>query len=149
MNVRIPLMAAATLFCFAGCGSKEDTATTETDDTNTQTCEIELGDTMPTADQADFYYMATLEFELSDPDPNMDPTVELTGPAGVIAGQTFYNDDKSVVYFDPTDPLDPSTAYTATLTYCRGDAAISFTTSALGAEVAGDRPRHRPLHRAG
>ena len=35
----------------------------------------------------------------------------------------------TVVTFTPSAPLDPGTAYSASLSYCRGDASIDFTTS--------------------
>ena len=41
-----------------------------------------------------------------------------------------------MVYFEPDGGLNPGSSYTAALSYCGGNPSISFTTSALGEEIA-------------
>lgn len=111
----------------------------ETGDTNgTTDCGITAENTVPGAGATDAYYRGAVEFELSDPDPEMDPTISLSGPSGDVPGTVSYNEDKDVVYFTPTNALESQTTYTATLHYCSGDSSVDFTTSELGGDLTAD-----------
>lgn len=118
-----------------GACNNGSTETGLTDTGDTGMCDVEIDSTVPENGSADAYYRADVEFEISDPDPEMDPTVALaTSDGTTVAGTTSYSEDMETVYFTPDEPLDPETDYDATLTYCRGDSTISFTTSELGKE---------------
>ncbi len=111
-----------------------------TDDTNTADsgetgCDVDIRETFPAADSINAYYLNPIEFNLSKPHDE-DATITVDG----VQGTTTWNDDRTKLYFTH-DGLAPATSYSATLSYCRGDATINFTTSELGTvldtEVAG------------
>ncbi len=92
------------------------------------TCDVTVT-TYPASGAADHYYMDPIEFYLSDVDASATVSSE-------IAGTTSVSEDGKTVTFTPDAPLSPSTAYSVTLDYCGGAAELSFTTSALGTEIA-------------
>jgi len=89
-------------------------------------CDVEIDDTIPAHGASDAYYRGDIVFELSDPDPTASISV------GGVSGVSVLSDDQETVTFTPSAPLNPSTDYTATLDYCGGSPAISFSTSSLG-----------------
>ncbi|MBK7759445.1 MAG: hypothetical protein IPI35_24230 [Deltaproteobacteria bacterium] len=93
-------------------------------------CGVEIDETIPAAGATNFYYRGEIEFYLSDADETA--TLSIDG----VTGTSYRNEDNDVVYFKPDAPLSPSTAYTAKLTYCTGEAEVGFTTSALGTSIA-------------
>lgn len=112
------------------CPADKDSADTAGGTGNPDgTCEIEVDETIPADGAVDAYYRGWIEFHLDDPDPTA--TIETD-----IPGTQDTNEDGDVIYWIPSEPLAPSTAYTATLHYCGGDPEISFTTSSLGTAVA-------------
>ena len=113
----------------------------KSDDTSTAvaTCEITAAAAYPVDGQVDAYYLASLEFELSDADASA--TIALVDSAGTsVDGTVSFNEDGDVVYFTPTSPLSPLTSYTATLSWCDpiSSSSISFTTSELGGSLSTD-----------
>jgi hypothetical protein len=125
-------LIASTLALAVSCGEeKEDT---QIEDPG---CGVGIDETVPAADATDAYYRADIEFHLDDADDS-GATIALTQGGTDVPGTTWLSEDNEVVYFTPDMPLAPSTAYTATLTYCTGDASINFTTSDLGTTLAAD-----------
>ena len=53
-----------------------------------------------------------------------------------MTGTSSLNGDEDVVYFTPDSPLSPNTDYTFTVSYCRGEAPVSFRTNDLGTAIA-------------
>lgn len=102
---------------------------TEPEDTSPP-CTVEIDETFPADGATNAYYRGAIEFHLSDPDSSA--TITIDGVDGVSSA----NEEGDVITFTPSAPLAPSTPYTASLSYCRGDASISFTTSALGGTIA-------------
>lgn len=114
-----------------GCpgGDEKDSGDTAGDlDTSADGCEIEVEETVPAPDAVDAYYRGTIEFRLDDPDPTAEIETDIPGVQST-------NEAGDVIYWTPSEPLAPSTSYSATLHYCGGDAEINFTTSALGTEL--------------
>lgn len=92
-------------------------------------CGVVLEESTPYADQSDFPSDASLEFRLSGPDPQMEPTVRLIDSQGTdIAGETTWSQDRQFIFFEPSGPLDDYTDYTATLSFCGGSETIPFRT---------------------
>ncbi len=116
-----------------------DTDTDTTRDTGPdEPCGVGVDEVDPADGSTDAYYRGDIEFLLDDPDPT-EPTISLVGPSGAIAGSTSLSEDREQVRFEPNAPLEPLSAYTATLDYCTGLATVAFTTSELGL------PCHAPL----
>jgi len=120
MRTILPLVALSLVAC-----SKDEV----TDDTADLGCEVEIRQTFPAIDAADFYYKGIIEFQLNKADDTA--VLSIDG----VDGTSSLNARNDIVYFTPTADLSPSTTYTATLSYCTGDANVSFTTSALGTDL--------------
>lgn len=130
LNRNFIVLAALTAGCTNGKDSAEPTDTTST-------CAVTAAAEYPVNDAVDAYYRSNIEFELSDADPTaVISLVDASGAA--VDGTSSLEDDDELVVFTPAAPLSPSTSYTATLTWCGGDASINFTTSALGAATTVD-----------
>ena len=95
--------------------------------------EITISNTYPTSDASNFYILDNVEFTLSAEDPAA--SLSLTGPDGEVAGSSAVNGTK--VTFTPDAALAPSTAYTASLSYCNSEdpVDVAFSTSALGEDL--------------
>ncbi len=84
----------------------------------------------------DFYFRDDVIFEVTNGGQNAE--ISLTSDEGeAISGRTSLdpvteNMGWQRVVFEPDDELDPSTGYTAELSYCGGDVDVHFGTSALG-----------------
>ncbi|MFT4977069.1 MAG: hypothetical protein ACI8S6_002974 [Myxococcota bacterium] len=121
-------IAVFAALAMTGCNGGKDSADT---DTNTGLCDVTATAEYPINDQTDAYYRSAIEFELSDPDDTA--TITLADSAGAsVDGSVSLEDDGELVVFTPSASLAPSSGYTATLSWCGGEATISFTTSALG-----------------
>ena len=123
-------------------GADTDTDVDADTDTDTDTghldpCGVQVVEVLPADGSADAYHRAAIEFWLDDPDPGA-PSIQLTGPAGGVAGSSLVSDDRELVWFEPSAPLEPLTTYQAILDYCAGQASIEFTTSALGLPCEAD-----------
>lgn len=128
------LAALAALALFS-CTGEKDTAASDTNDPSS--CEITATSDYPTDGQADFFYKAALEFELSEADGSA--VVTLADSSGAdVAGTSELNEDQDEVVFTPSSALSPSTSYTATITWCDGNksADVAFTTSELGTALS-------------
>ncbi|MFZ5481004.1 MAG: hypothetical protein ACOZNI_29855 [Myxococcota bacterium] len=116
-----------------GCPGPNEKADDTGEDQDTNACgeeEVIIDETIPAQGSTSHYYMADLEFHLSDPDP--------TGATIVtdIPGTQMESEDGEIIYWVLDAPLEPSTSYCATLEYCGGDAEICFSTSALGTPLS-------------
>ncbi len=127
LNYGMSAVLALGLVLSAGCPTPDK----ETADTAPTGCENGIDETIPADGAVDAYYRADVEFQLDDADES-GPSIVLSSGGTDVAGTSWTDDDNEVVYFTPDSPLDPATSYTATLTYCVGDASIDFTTSPLG-----------------
>jgi len=116
----IPLVLVLT-----GCPVQDPTDTEQPD---TEACEVGIEGTYPTDGSSDAYYRGAVEFYLSEPDPTATVVAAFDGE------QTTRDDGLTIVY-TPTQPLEPTTAYEVSLDYCRGTPSISFTTSVLGEPI--------------
>ncbi len=103
-------------------GVTDDTAT---DDTGGHPCYVAVEATSPANGSTSAYYRSDIAFTLSDPDASAVITT-------AVAGHQATSSDGLTVSWVLDAPMDPSTAYTATLDYCAGSVALSFTTSNLG-----------------
>lgn len=127
-----------------GCSDKGDDSGSPTGDGGagdggTGSCEVEVDASFPVDGTPDAYYRTTIEFELSDPDPEGTPTVTVVdGSGATVAGTTTLNEDGDVVIFTPDAPLSAATTFTATLDWCAGTYPITFTTSSLGGSLTSD-----------
>jgi hypothetical protein len=118
MRTILPILALG----LVACGKDTDS----TEDSGDLGCEVEVRATFPAIDATDFYYKGTIEFQLNKADDTAELSIE------GVEGTSWRNERNDIVFFKSTDDLSPSTAYTAAISYCTGDAAVNFTTSALG-----------------
>lgn len=133
----LTLLATGGLFLalsLPACNSGDDTG----GDSGTEDCGVTVEATVPVEGASDAYYRAAVEFHLSDPDPEGDPTVVLAGPAGEVAGVTELSDDRLIVSFRPSAPLEPLTDHSAKLESCAGESVLHFRTGDLGADLTAD-----------
>jgi len=119
---RLTLLLPLALFA---CSSTEKDDTGGGTTTQTDACEVSVESTLPTTGAVDAYYRGDIEFVLSDPDATATIVTTIPGTQTVSA-------DGLRVIWTLSEPLSPSTSYSATLQYCGGDATIDFTTSSLG-----------------
>jgi hypothetical protein len=117
------LTLSAIVLTALGCGEKDavDTA---------PPCDVGIDETFPAAGATNAYYRGVVEAHLTDSDPTATITVD------GVSGTSWLNEDEDVVYFEPDEAFAPNTDYTATISYCRADAPISFRTSDLGSSIA-------------
>jgi hypothetical protein len=101
----------------------------------TETCNVEVTDTLPPADSSDACYNSAIEFEIAQGDP--DAVITLVDGSGAnVPGTSTATTDGKLVTFVPDAQLAPSSPYTATLTYCLGTDTVPFTTSPYGEPIA-------------
>lgn len=113
------------------CGDEKST-----DSAVSQSCpndqDITISSTYPDLNDANHFYLRdTLEFHLSATDPSATISVVDSNGNG-IDGSSVVNEN--IVSFTPTNPLEPSSSYTASLHYCGSTepVAVPFSTSDLG-----------------
>ena len=130
------LTPGLSLLTVLACGDKDDDTAggdAGAGDGGAQACGVEVDSTWPIDGETSAYYRTQVEFVMSAEDPEGTPTVTVTDASGAdVAGSTSLSDNGKTVYFYPSAPLAGNATYTATLSYCTGDASISFTTSSLG-----------------
>jgi hypothetical protein len=120
--------ALLALAALTACGKDGDTAA------EGELCDVTAAPIYPLDGQQDMLYRAEVEFELSDPDPTA--TISVADTSGTdVPGTVRLNDTSDVAYFAPSAPLEPSSAYTATLSWCGGEGTIDFSTSDLGSPL--------------
>lgn len=120
---------AACLALFA-CKGPEDTDIT---DVPTQIeCET-VSNQFPGDGSAAVYYRTSISWNFTAVDETA--AVTLTGPNGAVAGTGSFTGNTYV--WNPGTPLDPSTTYQLSLSFCGGEktADTSFTTSGVGAST--------------
>jgi hypothetical protein len=94
-------------------------------------CDVIIEETVPTSGALDAYYRADIEFQLSDEDPTASIETNITGHQET-------SEDGRTVKWVLDAPLDSGASYSATLSYCGGEAALDFTTSAYGEALTSD-----------
>ncbi len=119
--------------------TQDDDDATQDDDDATQ--DPVITETVPADGATDVYHRTDILVEFSD--PVTQAAVLLEGPGGAtVTGTTTLSDNDTALTFDPhgiseTDHLDPSTAYTADITWgASSSAQIQFVTSETGTAVA-------------
>lgn len=133
----LPGLALATVIGCSGDKDGDDTSGDggTTSDGGTGACEVEISSTFPVDGETSAYYRTTVDFKLSDADPDGTPSVTLSGTSGDVGGTTTASEDGKTVTFTPSAALESGATYTATIDFCRGQDSISFTTSSLGAPL--------------
>ena len=121
-------LALLPLLALAACGGDKSDDTAAGDSGTSESCTITVT-TTPSSDAVNAYYRGNIEFRLSAADTTATIETDIPG------SQSLSADGKTVIW-TPSAPLSPSTAYSATLHYCGGDAVLNFTTSELGSDVA-------------
>jgi hypothetical protein len=119
--------ALAILGSLGGCGKDKD------DSQAPEECTTALSGTVPAAGSSDAYYRAAIEATFDEADDTS--TISLYDAAGnPVEGSEQRNDDATVLYFTPDQPLTPGAAYTAEVMWCSMEASetVGFTTSSLG-----------------
>jgi len=101
------------------------------DDSGPATCDITIDETWPLGGAQDVYHRDSLEFTLSEPDPDALVVAEFPGE------QSFIGEGEIVLY-TPAEPLEPDQDYTVGLDYCHGSPRIDFHTSTYGLDLEED-----------
>ncbi len=91
-------------------------------------CVIITKSVYPADGAADAYYKAPIDFELSNPDPFAVITTD-------IPGEQTTNEDGKHIIWTPSAPLTPGQTYSASLEYCAGEIATTFTVSDAGSPI--------------
>ena len=98
-------------------------------------CNIYILETVPYPEATNAYYRSPIEVVLSDVDPTA--TVRVSTSESEISGQILR--EENVIIFQPETPLQPSTEYSISVSYCGSEdpAKITFSTSDLGSPLHG------------
>lgn len=120
--------ALAILGSLGGCGKDKD------DDSQApEECTTQLSGTVPVSGAGDVYYRADIEatFDAAD-DTSMITLYDASGTP--VDGSERMNDDATVAYFTPDEPLTPGASYSAEIMWCdmSETEVVDFTTSSLG-----------------
>jgi len=97
-------------------------------------CEVEIVSTYPLDGAVDFYYRADLEVQLDGVLDQSELAISLHQLGSTIPGTSRYDEESEILRFDPDDPLEPATSYSALVSSCLGEEAFGFATSCLGCE---------------
>lgn len=117
-----------------GCNKDKDGTGDGTD--TPVTCTTKISDSSyPYPGQIDFYYQADLVIVFSDEKHEANDFTLMDASGAEVTGTLTWNTDNDEATFSPDAPLSPSTTYTMVVSYCAGEAEISFSTSSLGSEV--------------
>ena len=119
----------------ANDGEGEDTDVNDDDDGNDDSCTVELDSTSPADGDAGVYWRDAIVFSLDGPDETATVSV-IDGNGAAVSGD-LENDD-GLVTWTALNGLTPSSEHTATVAWCGGEEAVSFTTSDLGAPLETD-----------
>jgi len=113
----------------------------DNDDDDDTSQDAAIADITPMEGATDFYHRNDIRVEFTD--VVTTASVHLEGPgAQVVTGTNTLSENDTVLTFDPhgaseADHLEPSTAYTATITWgASSSALLHFSTSAVGTPVA-------------
>ena len=115
----------------------EDSETDDNDDNdeNDDSCTVELESSTPDDGEAGVYWRDAIVVTLDGPDETAAVTV-VDGAGNAVDGETANTD--GLVTWTALDGLTPSSEHTATLAWCGGEEAVSFTTSDLGSPLETD-----------
>lgn len=113
------ILLASTALMIMSCGDKDPEESAEP-------CGVEIRETYPAINSTSAYYRGDVEFVLSAPDETAELSID------GVTGDSVRSADNLRVVFTPSAPLAAGTSYTATLSYCSGEAPVTFTTSTLG-----------------
>jgi hypothetical protein len=132
-------LSCLSLVLFVACDADDDDSAADDDD---DAGGVEIDATFPQDGATDFYYRYNVWVEFSD--EVTGAAITLTDAGGTeIAGDNSMNDNNTELTFNPygdaaNDHLDPSAAYTATISWDgHADVPLSFSTSSVGTP-AGD-----------
>ena len=122
-----------------GCSGDADKDTTDDigsagDDDDDDVCMNSILSQFPEAGSTDVYFKTDVRFTLAVEDPTA--VIKLVDAANTEVNGTTAVSGTLVTWSG--DDLQPSTEYTATLTYECGDAAVSWTTSEVGGPTTVD-----------
>lgn len=122
--------ALAILGSLGGCGKDKD------DDSEIPECMTQLTGTVPAAGASDVYYRAAIEATFDEADETTMITL-YDASGNPVDGAEHRNDDATVLYWTPDEPLTPSASYSAEIMWCAmGETeTVDFTTSSLGEPV--------------
>ena len=126
---RVTFLTLLALPSLLACADKDKGPAGGTDSAVDPGCAVTVKSTSPADGSATAYYRDQIDFVLSEADATATITTDIPGTLEVSS-------DGLTVSWIPSAYLEPSTSYTATLDYCAGSAAISFTTSELGGTMA-------------
>jgi hypothetical protein len=87
---------------------------------------VSIRETSPGSGETNVFYRSELEVSFSTPHPG-DAAVTIPG----VSGTSTLNEARTQLVFEH-EGLEPETAYTATIQYCRGQTHLDFTTSSYG-----------------
>ncbi len=98
-------------------------------------CDISIVETVPFPDSTNAYYRNPIEVSLSDVDPTA--TISVSTSETEVPGQ-LVREEKTII-FQPDTPLQPSTQYEISVSYCGSEepAKINFSTSDIGSPLNG------------
>ncbi len=116
-----------------GCDNGDDDDSSDDDDTTSAVAEIK--ETEPQEGATDFYHRNNIIIEFTDEVTGAQIVLNADG-GGEIAGANSLNENSTELTFDPTDALEPSTSYTATISWDdHADVDLHFQTSSVGTPV--------------
>jgi hypothetical protein len=138
MRQYLAILTAATLFAACGgdkttTGDDDDDTTATGDDDDDTACNVQVVSQFPADGATDAYFKTDVRFQLSEEDASATITVKDAGGAEVSGDSMAMG---NLVIWQGDD-LQPSTDYTATLSYACGDATAAWSTSATGAPTGG------------
>lgn len=121
---------------FVGCNKDKEAGDDTGDTSGTVECTVRVSETVPAQDES-FYYRGTIEVYFTEADDTATVTL-LDSAGGEVSGTSSWDDSGTVLSFEPSSPLSPSSNYTLNISYCYGAPSVTFSTSELGAEAEVD-----------
>ena len=120
---------------FASCDSNLIESNVYDSDEKNSLCDISILETVPFPDSTNAYYRSPIEVVLSDVDPTASVTVSTSDTD--VAGELIR--EENTIIFQPDVPLQPSTSYEISVSYCGSEepAQINFSTSDVGSPLNG------------
>ena len=142
------LIGLVSMGLMLGCPSNDDddddSASTDDDvsddDVSDDDDDAAIKSTEPQEGDSDFYHRNNIYVEFTDDVASAEIALADAGGAAVT-GDNSLNDNSTMLTFDPfgasdTDHLEPSTSYTATITWGEQSAELHFSTSDVGTGVS-------------
>jgi len=142
------LIGVVSLGLVVGCPSNDDddddSASTDDDDVSDDDTgdddDAAIKSTEPQEGDTDFYHRNNIYVEFTDDVTSAEIALADDG-GGAVTGDNSLNDNSTMLTFNPfgdsdTDHLDPSTSYTATITWDGQSAELHFSTSDVGTGVS-------------